>query len=249
MTILLTLFPVLIIALAFFTLRFNGRKELLRMDLVQFLHAFVFTPAVIIWVKTVVFSNLKVYVGESLSVEDLFLVDNILTLISLYIFSFVVIHSLTKSFQLKREKDILFDLFSHSEYFHFWLSHLITYSGGLVLMMLLGVLNLFVPLTELLTKKWLYIAVFVGILLGILFYVAMYLYRVKEQRKFDRVMKFQLYIHSLIILSLYFIVRPEYSEKYAVFWCSSFFFISSAVLMQILRRGRKDQMPFYNNPL
>ena len=249
MKILLTLFPVLIIALGFFTLRFNGRKELLRMDLVQFLHAFVFTPAVIIWVKTVVFSNLKVYLGESLSVEDLFLVDNILTLISLYIFSFVVIHSLTKSFQLKREKDILFDLFSHSEYFHFWLSHLITYSGGLVLMMVLGVLNLFVPLTELLTKKWLYIAVFVGILFGVLFYVAMFLYRVKEQKKFDRVMKLQLYIHSLIILTLYFVVRPGYSEEYAMFWCSSIFFISSTVFMQFLRRGRKDQMFPLNDPL
>jgi uncharacterized membrane protein (DUF485 family) len=232
-------FPVFAVTLGFLIRVFSGRKELLRMDMVQFFYAFVLTPSVIIWIKTVVFYILKKEIGN-LNVDDIFIIDTVLTLVSLYIFSFVVIHSLTKTFQIKMDKDPLFDIFKHSEYFHLWLSHLITYSGGLLLMLLLGFLNLFVPLTTMVSKNSLYIGLVMGVVLAGLFYIAMFLYRVKEQKKFDKVIKIQVYFCTLIILTCYFIIKLEYSPKYSLFWSSILFFVSSAVFLQMLRRKGRD---------
>lgn len=236
MVLIFAFFPVLIVCMGFIIRTFSGKRELLRMDMVQFFYAFVLTPAVIIWIKTVVFYILKKETGH-LNVDDIFIIDSALTLVSLYIFSFVVIHSLTKTFQIKMDKDPLFDIFNHSEYFHLWLSHMITYSGGLLLMLLLGLLNLFIPLTTMIGKTSLYIGLVMGILLGGLFYIAMYLYRVKEQRKFDRVIKLQLYVHTSVILSSYFILKPDFSPTYFMFWCAALFFVSSAGLLQVLKRN------------
>lgn len=209
------------------------------MDLVQFLYAFVLTPAVIIWIKTIVFFNLKNELGVSLGIEDTFLIDTVLTLISLYIFSFVVIHSLTKSFQIKKDQDPLFDVFSRSEYFHLWLSHLITYSGGLLLMLFLALLNLFIPLVTISNKVGLHLALAIGVVLGILFFYAMLIYKVKGETRFDRVIKLQIYLYTLVLLTFYLAVRPDYSVNYAMFWCSAFFFVTAAISSQALRRGRK----------
>jgi hypothetical protein len=134
----------------------------------------VVAPIIIIWVKTVIFYNLKNEIGLIIDTEDAFLIDTVVTSVSLYIYSFVVIHSLTKSFQIKKEKDPLFDVFNRSEYFHLWLSHIVTYSGILLIMLSLALLNLFSPITPLTNKIGLYTAIFIGAILGFLFYYAMW---------------------------------------------------------------------------
>jgi hypothetical protein len=240
MKLILNILPVILLLFAFLTRRFGGKKELLKMDLVQFVYAFVIAPAIIIWVKTVVFFNLNKELGVSLDIEDTFVIDTVLTIISLYIFSFIVIHSLTKSFEIKKTQDPLFDIFNHSEYFHLWLSHIITYSGGLLIMLFLAELNLFFPLILISSRPGLYLAIFVGIALGLLFYYAMWTYRVKEQNKFNRVIKFQVYIYTLLILTSYLVMQPNYSISYAMFWCSAFFFLTTAISSQTLGRRYRE---------
>lgn len=230
----LTFILVILLLLVPLIWRFSGRKELMKMDLVQFLYAFVISPAIFIWVKTALFFNLKQELG--ISVNDSYWIDTTLTVIFLYIYSFVVIHSLTKSFQIKKVKDPLFDVFEHSEYFHLWLSHLIVYSGGLLLMFLLGELNTFIPITLVSTKFALYLGIVIGILFGLIFYFGMLSYKVEKQKSFDRVMKFQAYFYTFIVLVNYFIFDITFSPANTIFWCSTFFFVTSTVSIQLLKR-------------
>ncbi len=216
------------------TYRFSGRKELMKMDFVQFLYAFVLTPAIIIWVKTALFFNLRHELG--VSINDTYWIDTALTVIALYTYSFVVIHSLTKSFQIKKSKDPLFDVFEHSEYFHLWLSHLVVYSGALLVMLFLGELNLFFPISIISSKLALYLGIIIGILCGAMFYWGVWINKIEKQKSFDRIMKFQVYIYTFIILVTYLIADPKFKPPYTAFWCSVFFFVTSATSLQFLKR-------------
>jgi uncharacterized membrane protein YcaP (DUF421 family) len=53
------LFPFILMAIGLLIFKFNGKKDLMKMDVVQFFYAFVLTPTIFIWLKTVVFINLK----------------------------------------------------------------------------------------------------------------------------------------------------------------------------------------------
>lgn len=198
MRLTLTFLLIALLLLVPLTWRFSGRKELMKMDFVQFLYAFVLTPAIFIWIKTALFFNLRHELG--VSVNDTFWIDTTLTIIALYTYSFVVIHSLTKSFQIKKSKDPLFDLFEHSEYFHLWLSHLIVYSGALLVMFFLGEPNLFLPISIISSKSALYLGIVIGVLCGIMFYWGVWINKIEKQKSFDRIMKFQVYIYTFILL-------------------------------------------------
>lgn len=242
MKFVLGVLPLLLLLLSFITNRFGGKRELLKIDLIQFIYAFVVTPAIIIWIKTVVFYNLKNELGIALNVEDTFLIDTVLTVISLYIFAFMVMHSITKSFKIKHARDPLFDILTHSEYFHLWLSHIATYSGWLLIMLFLGILNLFYPVIIFSNKSGLYLSASAGVALGLMFYHAMNIYKVEEQKKFNRVMKFQVYIYTLVILTSYFISKPSYTLSFSTFWCSVFFFVTAAISTQFLKSKHKKMI-------
>lgn len=236
MRLTLTFLLIALLLLVPLTWRFSGRKELMKMDLVQFLYAFVLTPAIIIWIKTALFFNLRHELG--VSVNDTFWIDTTLTIIALYTYSFVVIHSLTKSFQIKKSKDPLFDLFEHSEYFHLWLSHLIVYSGALLVIFFLGELNLFLPISIISSKSALYFSIVIGVLCGIMFYWGVWINKIEKQKSFDRIMKFQVYIYTFILLISYLIADPKFRPSYTAFWCSVFFFVTSTVSLQLLKRQK-----------
>jgi len=234
----LVLLPIFILVFGFFIHRFGGRKELLKMDLVQFIYAFIITPTILIWIKTAVFFNLNNTVGIN-DPEDKFLVDTIITTISFFIYAFVVIHSLTKTFAIRKNRDPLFDVFEHAEYFHLWLSHLVTYSGALLIIFSLGILNIFSPLLLSQSLINLYVGIAAGILLGLLFYQALRTYRVEKQARFDRVMKLQIYFYTFILVVAYIIFKPKYSPQFSMYWCTSVFYFLSVVLSQMLIRSRK----------
>lgn len=236
MRLTLTFLLIALLLLVPLTWRFSGRKELMKMDFVQFLYAFVLTPAIFIWIKTALFFNLRHELG--VSVNDTFWIDTTLTIIALYTYSFVVIHSLTKSFQIKKSKDPLFDLFEHSEYFHLWLSHLIVYSGALLVMFFLGELNLFLPISIISSKSALYLGVAIGVLCGIMFYWGVWVNKIEKQKSFDRIMKFQVYIYTFILLTSYLIADPKFKPPYTAFWCSIFFFVTSTLSLQLLKRQK-----------
>jgi len=211
------------------------------MDLVQFIYAFFLTPTMLIWIKTVVFFNLESGLNIT-DQEDKFLIDTIITTLSFFIYAFVVIHSLTKTFAIKKAKDPLVDIFEHSEYFHLWLSHIVTYSSGLLIILSMGVINMYKPILIFSNKSNLYLGIAIGLVLSLLFYYALAIYKVESQKRFDRVMKLQIYLYTFGLMTGYLIFRPKYSPQYTLFWCSIMFFIGTTALSQVLKRTRKKQL-------
>ena len=55
----LVLLPVAMILGSLLAYRFNGRREILRFDLVQFLYAFILTPLTFVWGKVLLFLLVK----------------------------------------------------------------------------------------------------------------------------------------------------------------------------------------------
>lgn len=241
MRMFLTFLPIVILITAVLISRFNGRRELLKMDLVQFIYAFVLTPTILIWIKTVVFLNMDKELGV-IDLEDKFLIDTIITITSFFIYAFVVIHSLTKTFAIRKSKDPLFDIFARSEYLHLWLSHVVIYSSGLLVVLFVGGLNIFFPITLILQKSTLHLGITIGIILSLVFYYAIWSYRTAEPKNFDRVMKLQIYIYTFLLLAVYTILRPEFSPQFTLFWSSAIFFVSTAALSQTLKRGNAKNL-------
>jgi len=159
--------------------------------------------------------------------------DLVFTVISLYIFAFIVIHSLTKTFQLKMEKDPLFDIFTISEYFHFFISHLVIYSGSKIFIFLIGILGIFFPLSVGGGKAPLYFAILVGLIFSIANQIGMMLYRVKEKKHFVRIMNLETFIATFFLLTMYLLERPKFSSAHLLFWLSSFFFLFCVLFSQI----------------
>ena len=237
MRILLNLLPIIILIFGFFIYRFNGRKELLKMDLVQFIYAFVLAPAIIIWTKTVVFFSIDNLLGIT-DVETKFLIDSIITTIAFFFYGFMVIHSLTKSFEIKKSRDPLFDIFEHSEYLHLWLSHIVIYSGWLVVTFVLGILNIIFPFELRENSLNPTVLVLIGFVLSLLFKHALGI--VKEEN-FGRVMKLQVYTGTFALIVVYILIRPQYSAQFSAFWAATMFFISTAIATQDFRKRRKKQ--------
>lgn len=103
--IILFLVPTFAILSSLYLYQHTGKREILKFDLVQFVYAFILAPIVYIWLKSFLFVFLVSELNLHLSVTDLFIADTVLTIIFLYVFAFLVIHSLTKSFELKRLRD------------------------------------------------------------------------------------------------------------------------------------------------
>lgn len=82
----------------------HGKKEFLKLDFVQFMYSFVIAPVMFVWLKSFLFFILRNELNFRLSISEIFIVDTIYSTLVMFIFAFVVIHSLTKSFNLKREK-------------------------------------------------------------------------------------------------------------------------------------------------
>ena len=234
------LFPFILLISGLSIFRFSGKKDLMKMDVVQFFYAFVLAPTIFIWLKTIVFINLRKTFGVFLDVEDAFVVDTILTIFALYINSFVVIHSLTKSFHLKKLKDPEFDLHSHSEYFHLWLSHFVIYSGGLLLMLFLAGLNVRYPIYTVESMRGLTMGILSGVVLGFIYIASLKNYVVPDQKKFDKVIKVQLIAYGALLLFAYFTGQLEMSPQYLMYWCSFMFFISAGIFSLFARKSFKQ---------
>lgn len=238
MKIFLVLSPVIVLLFGIFIYRFNGRRELMRMDLVQFIYTFVVAPSLLIWIKSVVFLNLNSTVGI-VDPEDKFIIDTILTTISFFIYAFLVMHSLTKTFAIKKKKDPLFDIFEHTEYFHKSLTHLATYSGMILIFFLLGCLNVFSPLLVPDKPTDLYVGIFAGLLLGLIFYIINRISKDENHARFSRIMNLEIYFYTFALIVVYTVFRPRYSSQYAMYWSTTSFFMFSTVSSQIMKRYGK----------
>lgn len=228
MMIFLLIIPLLTVISALSLYRFNGRRQFMKFDLVQFVYAFIISPLVYIWVKSFTFSLLQTEVRPGLSVGQLFVIDSILSLLFIYVYAFVVIHSLTKSFKMRSLIDPLYDLFHHSEYFHLWLSHIVMFSGGVVLILILSTLNAFVAWPLYLPKAALLAAMGLGVIAGIGMYIGALLSN-PLQKNFMRLMKLLFGAAFVIQVAVYFIVNPGWTADRWLYWLCFMAFTTTVV--------------------
>lgn len=216
---------IFLLALSIFVYRFHGKKELIKFDIVQFIYSFVLAPIGFVWFKTFLYGLLQTELHQGFSSRSLFIIDTAFSVYFMYLFAFIVIHSLTKSFQLKSARDPLYDIFHHSEYFHLWLTHLVVFAGSMILVGFFAVINVFFPLEFNVAKPLFYSIAGSGFVAGILFFVALWLADPKQEgANFLRLMKLLAALIFIILVAVYFTFSPSFSSMYLFFWMSLFAF-------------------------
>lgn len=220
MIIILSLIPVLALISSVLVYKQNGKKEILRFDMVQFFYAFILMPTVFIWFKGFIYFLLKSELGQVISQRELFLFDTAYSVFFLFLFAFVVIHSLTKSFELKRNKDPLYDLFEHSEYYHLWVSHTIFFTGTMFLLTMLSGLNIWMDFSLTVSNSFFY-----GILLTTpltaLAVFKVFMIADFGDFRFLKLMKLFIGVFFLTHGILYIIFEPAFSSEKIMYWYSS----------------------------
>ncbi len=252
---LLLLIPFLATLSAVILYRQNGKKEILKLDLVQFLYAFILTPIIFVWLKTFVFFLIRKDIRAHISVANFFLIDTIFSIVFLYLFAFVVVHSLTKSFEMKRRNDPLHDFVQHSEYFHTWFAHIGFYGLAMILITILSALNLFLPLPLAPSFFAMPLIVAAGIISGAIGYYSLHQYyygfhpypqfAMKVGRySFMTIMKILFALFFLIHIVLYFSLYPQFRVEHSFYWLSFFFFATLVVNAFFLQRSKRAQALF-----
>jgi len=236
--IFLLLIPILMAISATSLYKHNGKREFLKFDLVQFIYAFLIAPVLFVWMKSFLFYLLKSELDFGLSINQLFVFDSLFSLSFMYIYAFIVIHSLTKSFKMKILKDPLYDLFYHSEYFHLWLTHIIMFGGGIALLTFLSLTNVFLPIGLEGSKTALFSLVGIGIIGGITLFVGAWLSN-PLQGNFMRLMKLLFGLSFLLHVGFYFIYDPGFNLSHAFFWMTFMLFATTVICSLLLQRSEK----------
>lgn len=216
MVLLLLLIPLLVVISSILIYQFNGRKEFIKFDLVQFLYAFFFVPVMFIWLKSLLFYLLKRELDLSLSVTEIFVADTSFSVIFLFLYAFIVIHSLTKSFELKRYRDPLYDLMQDSEFFHLWVSHLVFNFGMMLVIGGISITNLFIPMATMVHRPFFYFLLGIGLLFGIALFVSIWLSNFSAN--FVRVMKIFYGMMFSVHAILYIAYGPSFDNRYGIYW-------------------------------
>lgn len=232
--------PIMILLSSVFLYRFHGRRELFKFDFIQFLYAFVISPILIICVKSFLFMTLREDLGIQLSLNQLFIVDSLFMLVFLYIYGFVVIHSLTSSFKLAAFKDPLTDLLHYNEYFHLWLSHIVIFIGLGVIFSLLSVVNILFPFEIALPKYIFYGELGGAVIAGIVGFIGISLGDPK-QAGFMKLMKLAIGVFFLLHAGMYFIFDPAFNATYLAYWSFFIIFSTMAIFSIFANRSERTQ--------
>lgn len=236
----LVLIAVLIFLIGYLTYYQTGKKEFLRFDLIQFVYAFVLTPIAFILVKTIIF-RLFMANGPTQSpllkshLNRFFILDSLYGVFFLFSFAGIVIHSFTKSLQLKKSRDPLFDVFHQTEFFHKWASHLILYVGLLVLFALPALLNTHFPLPENKLEPSPLLATVSGTIMGFVVF-----FSIERGIRFSLKMRLLMKIaYAFLFLAhalAYFLFSPSFDFSHLLFWFSLSLFSILVVCAYFLDR-------------
>ena len=156
--------------------------------------------------------------GIIISQAELFIWDTVYSVIFMFIFAAVVIHSLTKSFELNIKKDPLYDLFEHSEYFHLWLSHIIFFGGGMIFITLLSIINVWFDLSVFIPKLIFYLFLLTSPI------ASLFIFRMFEHTALDdkftflKLMKFIIGICFFIYALVYIFFEPVFASEKIMYW-------------------------------
>jgi len=223
--LILFVIPVIVVFSVLILYRFQGKKYVLNFDLVQFLYNFVFAPLVFVWIKTIFFVILTTSPDLFLSDKQVFFADTLFSLIFLYIYAFFSMHSLTKTFHLKNF-DPLYDIFHDSEYMHLWLSHVVLFMGGMLILTILALANLFAPFNFSLSPFTFIIAMLGSFLVGIGFYLVLLISEPLQQKRLtlSRLVKLGIGIFFSTHLIGYYFGSPTISAAYLFYWSSLSYF-------------------------
>ena len=181
-----------------------------------------------------------------LSAGELFTIDTAFTLFLFYIYAFIVMHSVTKSFRLNTEKDPLYDLFYHSEYIHLWLSHIVIALGAMVLLLILALINLFFPLATTMGKLTFYVICAAGVVLGSVAFIGLLLTDPRQTgRRYMRLMKLAIGASFSVLAITYFLSGPQFTGPYSLYWVIFFVFSTMLIWSFFSYRSSKVQA-FFN---
>lgn len=238
MVLIFLLIPLLAMLVAMSMNRHNGKKELLKLDLVQFMYSFVIFPLMFVWLKSFLFYLMNKELNIRLSVTEIFVVDTLFTIIFLYVFAFGVIHAVTKSFSLKSKRDPLYDIFGHSEYYHLWLSHVGVYVGTVFLTAFLAILNIFVPFQIAFGKVHFYLLLGVGFLFGLAGFSVVWITEI-EGRQFFRLMKLVFGVSFATLVWCYFVFDPDFSSEYSFYWFVFMASVATVLSSYLIQKSRR----------
>jgi MFS family permease len=204
-----------------FLYRYTGKKRLLKFDLVQLIYAFVIAPLVFIWLKSFVYYLLQSEATQFTSMQ-LFMVDTLVSLAGLFVYAFVIIHFITKNFEIKRYRDPFYDIFQLSEVIHLWISHLGFIFGATVIATFLAVLNVLLPLQIELSSFTYLVFLPLSIALGVALFVAVWLSNFTKST-FMKINKIMFALHFFLLITVYFIFDVRLTASFFVYW---FFFFT-----------------------
>jgi hypothetical protein len=244
MKILLAIVPILALMAGMGLYRHDGRREILRFDLVHFFYAFVLLPVIYVWFKSFLFYFLEAQHAQTISPSAFLFWDSVYSIIFLFLYAFMVIHSLTKSFRLRQEKDPLYDLFEHSEYYHLWVTHTIIVIAAMVISLLLAALNAWLDLPWLITLWQFYGILMAGLFTaGLIFKV--FLISDFGDWRFVKLMKLVSGIFLILHVVIYAIFEPSFSGEKSMFWFqfSIFFGLS---MVGLLHESQPVQLPIHH---
>ncbi len=249
--IILGVLPLLIVVSSLVMYRFNGRREIFRMDMTQFLYTFIMGPVAFVWMKNFLFFLLRDELNLRLSVGEYLTIDTLFSVFFLYIYAFVVIHSLTKSLYISTEKkDDVYEFFAKSEFFHMDFSHYGIYLGTILFGVLLGFANLIFPFatdTQIFTKSTFYGILLCSLIAGMLAHISLYLYQ-SESAHFLKLIKFFLGLSFLVLALGYIILAPSFNSLYIVYWCVLSVIVSMVALSLFSEQKReRGRLPFRLN--
>lgn len=232
MTFLLALVPFLALFAALFVYRFHGRREILRLDSVQFFYSFILMPVFYVWMKNFLFFLLNNQFQLALTPRVWLFWDTVYSLIFLILFGFSVIQSLTKSFKLKVEKDPLYDLFEHSEYYHRWVTHSVGFGGAMLLLLFLASFNAWLDLPWQLTTNQFYGLLAFAFGTAILIFKA-FLISDFGDWKFVKLMKLFVAVTFVSLIIVYAVFNPSFNSLKAMYWYQFSLFLGLSIISLI----------------
>lgn len=235
----LVLIPVITFFIGLFMYKFQGKSiELFRLDVIQFVYMFIMAPTLFVWMKTFLFYLLRNELEYSLSITEIFVIDTAFSVVAIFVMAAIAIHSLTKTFWIKRHHNPHFDLYSLSEYFHLWWSHIAIWGGAMLLISFVAMVNVFIPLELVLTKPVFLLTQLFAILSGGLFFFAVWMSD-PQTGNFMRVMKLIMMGVAFAHIITYFVFDPGYNPSYIAFWFSITMFTTSTFLGSFIERYEK----------
>ncbi|MDQ3008975.1 MAG: hypothetical protein M3Q81_05305, partial [bacterium] len=129
----------------------------------------------------------------------------------------------------------MFDVFTHVDYYHFWLSHFIIALGSMLLITLISVANVFVPFASDQPRSVLITLIGAGVFSAIIIFTAITNYR-SPQKYYMRQMKSLIGLFFLIHVVIYFVRDPDFSTDYGTYWFIFTIFLTMVLMAVFVER-------------